>query len=94
MKHLRANYFSFSLLIKSLRGHILRYSSQFKLNSKSIQNHEVLSVCYEGWWAVPALLILAGPEHEHQQGQPGTKGGDTHKYLDFFLQPLLKFSST
>lgn len=67
-KHLRANSFSFPLLIMSRRRkYILRYSPQFILSSKSIQNCESARVSYKDRGTVPALPILAGPEHEHQQ---------------------------
>ena len=67
MKYLRVNS-CFSLLINSQRGkYILRYSPQFKLSSKSIQNCKSVGVCYEDWWAVPTLPISAGPEHEQQK---------------------------
>ena len=67
MKYLRVNS-CFSLLINSQRGkYILRYSPQFKLSSKSIQNRKSVGVCYEDWWAVPTLPISAGPEHEQQK---------------------------
>lgn len=67
MKYLRENS-CFSLLINSQRWkYILRYSPQFKLSSKSIQNHKSVGVRCEDWWAVPTLPISAGPKHEQQK---------------------------